>query len=97
MGEHVELIIKVAGTFFSLLIIIISYIGKKQIDRIDDCEKKTQEIKGNYLERFEEIKESISELKIIVVHNFDKQEKDTALLAQKIQRRVIRKKSNIIK
>lgn len=74
MAEHVDILLIITGTLFSLIFALIAWQGNRQIRRIDsleirmvEIEQNTNEavnnIKNNYVKEFKEVRACIAELK----------------------------------
>jgi regulatory protein YycH of two-component signal transduction system YycFG len=83
--EIVALIIAVIGVLITLSSGVLIWTFKSQIKRIDNVEGENKEIKENYLDRFEEIKELVNRHSAIMQNELSTVKTDIALIKQKIK------------
>lgn len=88
MNEQIIQIIALATATIGLLITfasgILIWTFKTQIKRIDSAEKENRDIKYNYIQRFDEIKEMMNSHNTIIQDELGSVKTDIALIKQKI-------------
>lgn len=88
MNEQITQIVALATASIGLLITfasgILIWTFKTQIKRIDSTEKENRDIKYNYIQRFDEIKEMMNSYNTIIQDELGAVKTDIALIKQKI-------------
>ena len=66
MAEHINEILYIFSGLAVLLVGVIGWIGKRQINRIDKIEDCQTDIKDNYLDRFDKVNEKLDSIHTLV-------------------------------
>jgi hypothetical protein len=83
--QIVSLIIAIIGVLITFSSGVLIWTFKNQIKRIDNIERENKEIKDNYIERFNEIKELVNKHSTIMQYELSGVKTDIALIKQKIK------------
>jgi hypothetical protein len=83
--QIVSLIIAIIGVLITFSSGVLIWTFKNQIKRIDNIERENKEIKDNYIERFNEIKELVNKHSTIMQYELSGVKTDIAVIKQKIK------------